>query len=334
MGKILVYTNLTTSTDVVAVENFLRFSGHDFSFESFYYNHVTHAHTDYDKSFALVDTSCMVVSDEFKEDLLHKVETLVKKGVRIVLCNFWESKNQILATEYPQMLRQYEFDIWHGGTLYFWFIMQQRYKDVQFDFYHNHKTYDFLFLNKAQRPHRDLLFDSLSNEGLLEDSLYSYHQRGIPLDPKFEVPRYRYDYPRYGADRDLHEDPYNHCAWNIVPETSADETFITEKLWKPIVAKQPFIVHAKADYLKTLRELGFRTYEKHIDETYDDEQELGSRTKRIVDVCRSLKGSDHSKMYEDTRDIREHNNITFFNEALLKQHVNNYFRLLLKLVDD
>ena len=125
MGKILVYTNLTTSTDVVAVENFLRFSGHDFSFESFYYNHVTHAHTDYDKSFALVDTSCMVVSDEFKEDLLHKVETLVKKGVRIVLCNFWESKNQILATEYPQILRQYEFDIWHGGTLYFWFILFQ-----------------------------------------------------------------------------------------------------------------------------------------------------------------------------------------------------------------
>ena len=333
MGKILVYTNLTTSTDVVSVENFLGFSDHDFVFETIYYNHVTHDHSAYDKVFALVDTSCIAVSDEFKKDLLHKVGTLVKKDVRIVLCNFWESKSQILATDYSTMLQQYDFDVWHGGTTYFWFIMQQRYKDMESGFYHNHKTFDFLFLHKTQRPHRDLLFDHLSNQGLLSNSLYSYHSRGIALDPKFEVPRYRYGYPRYGADRDLHEDPYNHCAWNIVPETSADESFITEKLWKPIVAKQPFIVHAKADYLKTLRALGFKTYGTHIDETYDDEQDLGSRTKRIVDVCRSLQGSNHKKMYDETREIREHNHKTFFDEAILKTHVNEYLRLLLKLAD-
>ena len=334
MGRILVYTNLTTSTDVVSVENFLRFSDHDFVFETVYYNHVEYDHSAYDKVFALVDTSCIVVSEEFKKDLLHKVKTLVKKDVRIVLCNLWESENQIMATDYPTILQQYDFDIWHGGTTYFWFIMLQSYKDTQFDFYHNHKTFDFLFLNKAQRPHSDLLFDHLSDQGLLSDSLYSYHSRGIALDSKFEVPSYRYSYPRYGADRDLHEDPYNLCAWNIVPETSADETFITEKLWKPIVAKQPFIVHAKAGYLKTLRGLGFMTYGSHINESYDDEQDLGLRTKRIVDVCRSLKGCNHTKMYNETREIREHNHKIFFDEAHLKTHVNQYLRLLLKLVDN
>lgn len=334
MGKILVYTNLTTSTDVVSVENFLRFSDHEFVFETIYYNHVSHDHSEYDKVFALVDTSCMVVSDEFTEDLLHKVETLVKKNVKIVLCNFWESENQILQTKYPNLLEKFEFDIWHGGMIYFWFIMQQRYKGIQFDFYHNHKSFDFLFLNKAQRSHRDLLFDSLLDEELLSNSLYSYHHRDLKLETKFEVPKYQYDYPRYGADRDLYEEPYNHCAWNIVPETSADEIFMTEKLWKPIVAKQPFIVHAKAGYLKQLRNLGFKTYRAHIDETYDDENDLDTRTKRIVDVCRALKGTNHTKMYEDTKDTREHNHKTFFDEALLKGHVNQYLRLLLKLVDD
>ena len=119
-----------------------------------------------------------------------------------------------------------------------------------------------------------------------------------------------------------------------MPETSADETFITEKLWKPIVAKQPFIVHAKAGYLKTLRGLGFMTYGSHINESYDDEQDLGLRTKRIVDVCRSLKGCNHTKMYNETREIREHNHKIFFDEAHLKTHVNQYLRLLLKLVDN
>ena len=334
MGRILVYTNLTTSTDVVSVENFLRFSDHDIEFETIYYNHVLNDHSKYDKVFALISTGCMVVSDEFKDDLMHKVDTLVKKDIRIVLCNFWESKKQIMSTEYPKILKEYDFDVWHGGTAYFWFIMQQRYKNMQFDFYYNHKAFDFLFLNKAQRPHRDLLFDSLSKEGLLSNSLFSYHDKDILLDPEFELPKYRNNYPRYGADRDLYEKPYNHSAWNIVPETSADELFMTEKLWKSIVAKQPFIVHAKADYLKTLRALGFMTYGEHIDETYDDVQDLSSRTKCIVDLCRSLKGSNHTKMYEMTHTIREHNYKTFFDETLLKSHVNQYLKLLLKLVDD
>ena len=333
MGRILVYTNLTTSTDVVSVENFLRFSDLEFDFETIYYNHAIQDHSKYDKVFALIDTGCIVVSDEFKKDLVHKVETLANKGVRIVLCNFWESEDQILKTDYPYLLRDYDFDVWHGGTTYFWYIMQQRYKKMQFNFEHDIKSFDFLFLNKAQRPHRDLLFDSLLHQEILSNSLYSYHHRAIKLDPKFEVPKYRNAYPRYGADRDLYEEPYNHCAWNIVPETSADEAFMTEKLWKPIVAKQPFIVHAKVDYLKTLRALGFKTYGTHIDETYDDEQDLDLRTKRIVDVCRYLKGSDHLAFYESSQHIREHNHKTFFDETLLKGHVNQYLRLLLKLVD-
>ena len=78
-------------------------------------------HSKYDKVFALIDTGCIVVSDEFKKDLVHKVETLANKGVRIVLCNFWESEDQILKTDYPYLLRDYDFDVWHGGTTYFWY---------------------------------------------------------------------------------------------------------------------------------------------------------------------------------------------------------------------
>ena len=333
MGKILVYTNLTGSTDVLEVERYLSFSEFDFEFETIYYNHATHDHSRFDKVFALIDTGCIVVSDEFKNDLLQKVDALIKKNVRIVLCNFWESEQQIMETDYPTILKDYEYDIWHGDKTYFWYLMQTRYISRNFYFDHSKKQYDFLYLNKAQRPHRDLLFDSLMKEDVLSNSLYSYHHRGISLKKEYEIPQYRDSYPRYGADRDLYERPYNSTAMNLVSETSADEIFMTEKIWKPIVARQPFIVHADYGYLKELRALGFKTFAKQIDETYDDTPNLTERTAKIVSLCKSIKAGTHKNLYESTRSIRDHNYRIFFDKDVLKSKVNDSLRRFLKFVN-
>ena len=333
MGKILIYTNLTGSTNVIDVESYLKYSGYDFIFDNIYYNHCRHDHSQYDRVFALIDTSCHVVSDEFKQDLLQKVKTLNNKNTTIVLCNFWESRNQILQTEYVELLKDYEYTIWDGSTTYFWFKMYERYKNYKFEFHHTHKNYDFLYLNKTRRSHRDLLFDKLTKENVLSNSLYSYHHRGIKLNPDYEIEQYKNYYPRYGADRDIYEKSYNETIFNIVSETSIEETFITEKVWKPIIAKQLFIIHGKHHYLKHLKNLGFKTYGDFIDESYDNFESVEQRTDAIIKLCSELKGIDHTELYANTQEIREYNQKIFFSKEHLQNAIKETINDLLKLVD-
>ena len=334
MGKILVYTNLTGSTNVTDVESYLQYSGHDFIFQNIYHNHCRHNHSQYDRVFALIDASCHVVSDEFRQDLLRRVKILYNKNTKIVLFNFWESRNQILHTEYVELLKDYNYAIWDGSTTYFWFKMYERYKNHKFDFNHTYKNYNFLYLNKTQRNHRDLLFDELMKENILSNSLYSYHHRGIKLNPDFEIKQYKNFYPEYGADRDIYEKPYNETVFNIVSETSVDELFITEKTWKPIIAKQLFIVHSKTNFLNDIKKLGFKTYNDLIDETYDTIPNLKEKTSAIVSLCKSLKNVNHLELYYNSQNIREHNLSTLFSQEKLHQAIKNNFNELFKLVDN
>ena len=121
-----------------------------------------------------------------------------------------------------------------------------------------------------------------------------------------------------GHDQEIYELPYSHSAYNIVSETLInEEIFITEKIWKPIIAQQMFVVHGRQHYLKNLRELGFKTFDGIIDESYDEESDPEKRINKIVDLCRWLKSQDWKVLYEKTKDIRAHNAQHFFNKKEL-----------------
>ena len=64
----------------------------------------------------------------------------------------------------------------------------------------------------------------------------------------------------------------------LVPETSCDIFFLTEKTIKPIAAGMPFVVMSCVKFLYHLRKLGFKTFHPYIDESYDFEKD---QTKRI-----------------------------------------------------
>ena len=48
--------------------------------------------------------------------------------------------------------------------------------------------------------------------------------------------------------------------------------FPTEKIWKPILAGIPFVCIATQNFLKRVRDLGFKTYDTVWDESYDEEE--------------------------------------------------------------
>lgn len=89
----------------------------------------------------------------------------------------------------------------------------------------------------------------------------------------------------------------------------------TEKTWRPIATKTPFIIHASTDFLKNLRKLGFKTFDKWWSEEYDDYGHE-ARIEKIIEITDYLANLTPDKiqdMYNEMHDVLEHNYRTFHN---------------------
>ena len=90
----------------------------------------------------------------------------------------------------------------------------------------------------------------------------------------------------------LSPEPYLDTYFSLVSETGFvfNRSFRTEKIWKPIAIGHPFIVASNQGYYKDLQNLGFRTFNHLIDESFDTIDNNQDRIDRIVstieDLCR------------------------------------------------
>lgn len=291
---------------------------------------------EFDRKIAIIDyrdKTCPFFQNKlFVEDFNKRLNVLKKQGFSFVLANPWESKNTIINLEGIESKGGYY--IWEGLDSWFWWLMYNRYKDNTFVFDHSKKYFDFFYLNKTDRKHRRKLFDKLQKNNLLNNSLISYLDMQIKLPSQYELPWVDpVNYPRYGYDRDIYERPYNETAVNIVSETEIDNIFLTEKIWKAIIARQIFVVHSCPLYLERLQILGFKTFTDFIDESYDTENDNDVRIDKIVNSIKKIKSMDYKKLYESTKDIRNHNYKNFFNEDTLRQTCRKTIQNLLKFFD-
>lgn len=93
----------------------------------------------------------------------------------------------------------------------------------------------------------------------------------------------------------------------IIAETVYDFPHITEKTVRPLLAGMPFTVVTAPFYLKYLKNFGFETYYNFFDESYDNELQLEKRIDLMLDVVKDIKNSNLSTLFNDTKEIREHN---------------------------
>ena len=72
---------------------------------------------------------------------------------------------------------------------------------------------------------------------------------------------------------DKRVDKFYNSYLHIVAETyqdySIDRSFFSEKIFKPIMFMQPFVIVGEAFALQNLKSLGYATFDKFIDESYD-----------------------------------------------------------------
>lgn len=101
---------------------------------------------------------------------------------------------------------------------------------------------------------------------------------------------------------------------SIVAETvtypSGQQLFTTEKIFRPILAGQPFITLASQGYLHNLRSLGYRTFGEVWDESYDTIEHVSARTIAIRDLVsklNSMSDTEFTDVLNRCRAICAHN---------------------------
>ena len=290
----------------------------------------------YDRKFAVLDVREENIringNKEFKAELERRCKLLHSQGFVFIKATPWESLDNVNnMTQWP------EIDIphikWTGGVSWFWFYMYDKHKDNQFTFDHTNKKYDFLYLNKSPRSHRTKLYHKLYGKGILQNSLHTlWPSKKLPAE--YELP-WAKEYPFRGMDQDIYEKPYNDTACSIVSETNDNdyEVFMTEKIWKPIIAQQFFVVHGNYLYLQKLKEMGFKTFNNYFEEAYDLDRDPNIRIDTIVDVCDRLRDAPWQDLYLQSQALRKYNFNHFFNREKLSLEINKTLNLFLEFAD-
>ncbi len=97
------------------------------------------------------------------------------------------------------------------------------------------------------------------------------------------------------------KDLYLQSYIQLVSETMfGDERspFFSEKIWRPIINMQPFIVMGSQNSLYILKSLGFKTFSPFIDESYDTELDPVIRFKKIMDEVVRINNMDIKEIHE------------------------------------
>jgi hypothetical protein len=120
--------------------------------------------------------------------------------------------------------------------------------------------------------------------------------------------------------------------WHIVTETVFyyDKLHLTEKIFKPIVAKRPFMLAAAPGNLAYLKSYGFETFDQWIDESYDTITDHDKRLQAIVEQTKrlcSMSNEDLQDMHREMMPVLEHNFQHFygnFKQKIVNELVDNF----------
>lgn len=105
---------------------------------------------------------------------------------------------------------------------------------------------------------------------------------------------------------------------------------LTEKIFKPIVSQRPFILLGAYKNLEYLKSYGFKTFDKWIDESYDNEPDNEKRLMMVCDEVEKIANLEEEKievMYWDMQKVLAHNYNHFytdFKQIIVNELVDNF----------
>jgi len=153
------------------------------------------------------------------------------------------------------------------------------------------RDYAFLCYNRRPHLHRQKLVYSLHKKCLLKFGLVSLNKVTNPKKIDTGIPPAFFDMlPMIFDDTNLDQNQANsymskdflNTYISVITETLYNyDLFPSEKIYKTIIMGHPFLVLSSKGFLKMLKDMGYKTFDKWFDESYDNEDSLLLRIEKI-----------------------------------------------------
>ena len=277
------------------------------------------------------------------ERIKQRLDDLAQQHQLPKRCYVFVSANTV-ARDIPDFVYFNDFELWY------W----QRNEHVPaMNIHAEPRERDFTVLNRLHKSWRATAMADMHRKGLLSNSYWSYCETGSIVDADNPIQIDAFDNLRADTDQFLAGAPYisdelsmeernNHSIQepkyfanaycNIVMETHFDAdgcvgTFLTEKTFKPIKHGQLFFIAGPAGSLQLLRDMGYRVFDKILDNSYD---RIPDHTERWKKLCSAVEQSQYrlKDRFEVSRADIEHN------QQLFLQHKTQRLNILLEQLNE
>lgn len=213
------------------------------------------------------------------------------------------------------------------------------------------KTF-FTFINQQKyfRQHRRWLGEKIKDAPYINDSITKIRESHQTLGVYQDSGTSAYDdiYAQYGKfwldnitlkswvpNLEMYDSTYFELVCESLGFHPLDDSFyITEKTFKPIMMEHPFIMVSTRYHMKNLRQIGFRTFDGLIDESYDELAHTEDRIEAIHQELIRLDPARSRELYEESREICRHNRDHLMNlqgrcKFDLWKNLNDYFERIM-----
>jgi len=207
---------------------------------------------------------------------------------------------------------------------WYWWLDQQSWEDQNLNTWipQRNPQQTFFMQIGLQRPDREVFYNELSQQKLLENCLHSYRQRGIFLPNDVDSDTFQGSWQRF-----VNHDWYQQTWFSLTVETYIndaenkqlsltidDNLFFSEKTYKAIACQHPFVLMSTYHSLSYLRSQGFETFPELFDENYDNEPVFDNR---IIKICNTIKDFQSNDFYNPiVQEKIRYNHARFFNKSL------------------
>lgn len=181
----------------------------------------------------------------------------------------------------------------------------------------------YMSLNYKPRMHRSLLMDELCHHDLMRYGHISWHLS----DPDHVWKHWKPTKLLVDTESiNQWEVPstYKSTLFNIIPETTTEMVFITEKTCTAILYKKPFIVLGASGFHRVLKDMGFELYNELFDYSFDTDAKLPNRINGIINNINNLKNQDYEILRQKVKDKVEHNYNKIVELATTRKHVPDF----------
>lgn len=238
--------------------------------------------------------------------------------------------------------------------------------DIQIDI---HRPHLFMYKHmNAKRGHRTMLMSMMNEKGLLQNNMFStpsswdatyfsgeaylrksffdkrkietYNKQlkklehlkdKVPTNIDRDTNNLDFDpNTNFSSDQVMYFNARRNCDIEVIGESEFDgSVFITEKFFKAVLFKQPFIIVGSAGSLQRIRQMGYQTFSPVINEGYDSNDDKLQRCEMICEELERLSyiKKDPEKWREWYRQIKPmilQNYNTFVNNLRKEYEIRSF----------